>query len=124
VRDWVPLRPPVNSVTLTKQRYFQLLELFEAQGALALLRSLPKSSSKLTILLAFGASSESSPTLGLQKKLYACRLKAGPSKSRPYAPDANSALRTAAASPRRLPNKNTTKAGVRPTTIWRVKATK
>ena len=32
--------------------------------------------------------------------------------------------RTAAASPRRLPSKNTTKAGVRTTTIWRVKATK
>jgi hypothetical protein len=71
----------------TKQRYFQLLEQFELQGALALqskvrgpktnyrrtevrsfvigswiqmlrLRSLPKSFSKLTILLAFAASSE------------------------------------------------------------------
>ena len=55
------------------------------------LRSLPKSSSKLTILLAFGASSESSATLGCKKKLYACRLKASSSKSRPNAPDANSA---------------------------------
>jgi predicted nucleotidyltransferase len=35
-----------------------------------------------------------------------------------------SSLRSAAASPRRLPSKNTTKAGVRTTTIWRVKATK
>jgi hypothetical protein len=29
-----------------------------------------------------------------------------------------------AASPRSLSSKNTTKAGIRPTTIWRVKATK
>ena len=42
------------------------------------LRSFPKSFSKLTILLAFGASSESSATLVCKKKLYACRPKSGP----------------------------------------------
>src|ERR1700674_3052487 len=41
-------------------------------------RSLLKSSSKLTILLAFGASSESSATLVCKKKLYACRPKSVP----------------------------------------------
>src|SRR5271165_3005293 len=54
-------------------------------------RSLLKSSSKLTILLAFGASSESSATLVCKKNSTPVALKACPSKSRPSGPDANSA---------------------------------
>ena len=42
------------------------------------LKSLPKSFSKLTILLVFAASSELSATLGCKKKLYACRPKSLP----------------------------------------------
>ena len=96
----------------TKQRYFQLLERFEAQGALALQSKArgPKTNYRRTeemvktsdhsssfpgsgcfgrghcskapassvILLAFGASSESSATLVCKKKLYACRPKSVP----------------------------------------------
>src|SRR4029077_19995936 len=45
------------------------------------LRSSPKSSSKLTISLAFAASSESSATLVCKKKLYACRPKTVPQQT-------------------------------------------
>src|SRR5271166_4799309 len=71
----------------TKQRYFQLLEQFEAQGALAL-----QSKARGPNSLAFEASSESSATLVCKKNSTPVALNACPSKSRPSGPDANSAL--------------------------------
>src|SRR5208337_972612 len=109
VRDWVPLRPLVNSVTPNNAIFncWNSLKLkapwlckakragqrptigvpkrwsvrsFVIVSWIRMLRprSLLKSSSKLTILLAFGASSESSATLVCKKKLYACRPKSVP----------------------------------------------